>query len=81
MNAVFVHVTKRKKNNNNIKYVKFAFEISGIAENRIWDPVGSVTSTLISRLFNIQSKSFLCHIKMNAVFFHVTKRKKKNINI
>ena len=41
--------------------VIFAFEISGIAENRIWDPVGSDTSILISRLFYIKIHFFMSY--------------------
>ena len=58
---------RKKKEENIIKYVIFAFEISGIAENRIRDPVGSDTSILISQLFYIKTHFFICHMKMKAL--------------
>ena len=37
-------MTSTEMKNINIQYDEFAFEISGIAENRIWDPDGSASS-------------------------------------
>ena len=49
------------------KYVIFVFEISGIAENRIRDPVGNDSSISKSQLFYIKTHFFICHIKIKAL--------------
>ena len=71
-------MTSTEMKNTNIKYDEFAFEISGIAENRIWDPDGSATSTLITQLFPIKIHIFICHSKINATISHMTQRLNKN---